>query len=92
MTEAKLSAVPAPAVGVETEVVDGEVLLYHPRHTRAVYLNATAAVVWGLCDGSRPVGEIVRILAESYPDAMSLTDDVLSTVDQLRESGVLVVA
>jgi hypothetical protein len=92
MMEERLSAVPRPAADVEMEVVEGELLLYHPRQTRAVYLNATAALVWGLCDGSRSLGEIVRVIGESYPDASSLTDDVLSTVEQLRESGVLVIA
>jgi pyrroloquinoline quinone biosynthesis protein D len=80
-----------PATDVEVEIVDGEVLLYHPQQTRAVYLNPTAAVVWGLCDGSRSVREIIRLIGESYPDAGSLTDDVLATLNQLQESGVLVV-
>jgi len=87
-----LDLIPVPAVDVETELVDGEVLLYHPQQTRAVYLNPTAAVVWGLCDGSRPVREIIRVIVESYPDAdASLTDDVLGTLNQLQENGVLVV-
>ncbi len=83
--------IPVPVAGVEMEVVEGEVLLYHPQQTRAVYLNPTAAVVWGLCDGSRSIGDIIRVLGESYPDADSLTDDVLATLNQLQESGVLVV-
>jgi hypothetical protein len=90
---AEVDAVPIPVKGVEMEVVENEVLLYHPQQTRAVYLNPTAAVVWGLCDGSRSVREIIRILGESYPEALAtLTEDVLSTVNQLRESGVLVIA
>jgi hypothetical protein len=84
--------IPAPAADVEMEVVDGEVLLYHPQQTRAVYLNPTAAVVWGLCDGSRSVREIIRVVGEAYPDADSVTDDVLATLNQLQESGVLVVS
>ncbi len=86
-----IDRIPVPAAGVEMEVVEGEVLLYHPQQTRAVYLNPTAAVVWGLCDGSRSIGDIIRVLGESYPDADSLTDDVLATLNQLQESGVLVV-
>jgi hypothetical protein len=82
--------IPVPAADVEMEVVDGEVLLYHPQQTRAIYLNPTAAVVWGLCDGSRSVREIIRVIGESYPDAGSVTDDVLATLTRLRESGVLV--
>jgi len=83
--------VPAPAIGVEVEAVDGEILLYHPGQTRAVYLNPTAALVFGLCDGRRPVSEILRLIAEGYPEAgAGLIDDVLATLDQLRENGVLV--
>jgi hypothetical protein len=83
--------VPVRAADIEMEVVDGEVLLYHPQHARAVYLNPTAAVIWGLCDGCRSVREIIQVVGESYPDADSLADDVLATLNQLQESGVLVV-
>ena len=84
--------IPVPAADVEMEVVEGEVLLYHPQKTCAVYLNPTAAVVWGLCNGMRSVREIIRVIGESYPDAdANLTDDVLVTLNQLQESGVLVV-
>jgi hypothetical protein len=84
--------IPVPAADVAVEVVDGEVLLYHPQQSRAVYLNSTAAVVWGLCDGSRSVREIIRVIGEGYPDAgANLTEDVLVTINQLQESGVLVV-
>jgi len=83
--------VPRQVSGVETEIVGKEVLLYHPGQTRAVYLNPTAALIWGLCDGNRPVREIVRLIGESYPEAgNSLADEVLTTLKQLRENGVLV--
>lgn len=83
----------APAADVQMEVIDGEVLLYLPRHASAVYLNPTAAVVWGLCDGSRSVRAIIDLIKEDYPDAgADLSEDVLATLDQLQESGVLVVA
>jgi Coenzyme PQQ synthesis protein D (PqqD) len=85
--------IPVPTNNVETEVIDGEVLVYHPQQTRAVYLNPTAAVVWGLCDGNRSVREIIRTIDESYPDASaSLTEDVLVTLNQLQESGILVIS
>jgi hypothetical protein len=92
MTEVQdrnLDVVPNAVSGLEMEVVEGEVLLYHPQHARAVYLNPTAALVWGLCDGNRSVREIVRIIGESYPDASGLSEDVLKTLEQLRGNGVL---
>jgi Coenzyme PQQ synthesis protein D (PqqD) len=87
-----IDLIPKPTADVEMEVIEGEVLLYHPRQTRAVYLNPTAAVIWGLCDGNRPAREIIRVIGESYPEAVAtLTDDVLATLKELRESGVLVI-
>jgi Coenzyme PQQ synthesis protein D (PqqD) len=65
---AMIDLIPKPVADVEMEVIEGEVLLYHPRQTRVVYLNQTAALVWGLCDGNRSVGEIIRVIEESYPD------------------------
>jgi hypothetical protein len=86
-----LDDVPRPAADIATEILEGEVLLYHPGQTRAIYLNPSAAVIWGLCDGRRSVREIVRVVGESYPDAgAELAQDVSTVVRQLRESGVLV--
>ena len=87
-----LDQIPVRSADVAMEVVEGELLLYHPQKASSVYLNQTAALVWGLCDGARSVGEIVRVLGDSYPEAdASLTDEVLATLKQLQESGVLVV-
>lgn len=85
-----LEDVPVPAADIATEIVEGEVLLYHPAQTRAIYLNPSAALVWGLCDGRRSLREIVRVIGESYPEAgAELADDVKAVVRQLREGGVL---
>ena len=93
MTELEtiVDQIPMPISNVESEVIDGEVLLYQPQQTRAVYLNPTAAVIWSLCDGKRSVREIIRAIDESYPEAgADLKEDVLATLNQLKESGVLV--
>ena len=89
-----IDRIPAPLANLEIEIIDGEVLLYHPQQTRAVYLNPTAAVVWGLCDGSRTIREILRTIDESYPNdsGPDLTNDVLVTLNQLQESGILVIS
>jgi hypothetical protein len=83
--------VPRPAADLETDVIEGEVLLYEPQQTRAVYLSPTAALVFGLCDGRRSVREIIRVLSECYDGTASLSDDVLTTINELRESGVLAI-
>jgi hypothetical protein len=81
-----------PAADVQMEVIGDEVLLYLPQHASAVYLSPTAAFVWALCDGSRSARVIIDLIKEDYPDAgANLSEDVLATLDQLQESGVLVV-
>jgi hypothetical protein len=85
-----IDLVPKPVANVATEVVAGEVLLYEPRQN---YLNPTAALVFGLCDGNRSVRDIARIITECYPDeAASVSDDVFATIKGLQESGILVLA
>ena len=82
--------VPVPVADVKAEAIEGELLLYHARHTRAIYLNPTAAVIWSLCDGHRRVGDIIQLIGESYPESKdSLTEEVFATLAQLRDNGVL---
>jgi len=83
--------IPAPADHVETELVDNEVLLYHPRQTTAVYLNPAAAMVWGLCDGARTVADIIALLQDSYPDAgATMVEDVEHAIESLHKDGMIV--
>jgi hypothetical protein len=86
-----IDLIPKPVSDVATEIVAEEVLLYHPQNTRAIYLNSTAAIIWGLCDGIRSVREIVRLIGESYPESDSTAKDVLVTLNELQENGVLVI-
>ncbi|MGA2129606.1 MAG: pyrroloquinoline quinone biosynthesis peptide chaperone PqqD [Xanthobacteraceae bacterium] len=85
-----LNSVPIQEARIATEIVDGEVLLYHPQRAAAIYLNQSAGLVWGLCDGNRSVAEIVCLLAEHYPDAGGhLEADVCETIESLRRQGAL---
>jgi tetratricopeptide (TPR) repeat protein len=83
--------VPKPAADIVMEMIEGELLLYHPQQACAVYLSPTAAVIWGLCDGKRSTREIIQLIGDSYPvAAATVTDDVLITLNELQDSGVLV--
>jgi predicted DNA-binding protein (MmcQ/YjbR family) len=93
MTEAKTAMtdlVLMPVADIKVESIDGELLLYHPRQTKAIYLNPTAAIIWSLCDGQRRVGEIIQLIADSYPESKdNLAEEVFTTLQQLRDNGVL---
>jgi coenzyme PQQ biosynthesis protein PqqD len=90
-THATRDRIPVRVDHVETEVVDSEVLLYHPQRTTAVYLNPAAGLVWGLCDGARSVADIIAVLVESYPDAeAAIAEDVREAVESLQKDGMIV--
>lgn len=82
--------IPVPRQNVESEVVEGEVLLYHPQQTQALYLNASAAVIWGLCDGVRTIDDMVALLEEAFPAAKEMVAaDVRKTIAYLQDGGVI---
>jgi coenzyme PQQ synthesis protein D (PqqD) len=84
MSNVDSTAIPFRSKDVREEQIDGELLLYLPHATRAIYLNASAAVIWGLCDGKRSLDEMTSIVADSYPDAgADLKHEVQDTVRQL---------
>ncbi len=90
MDEARLLDIPQRVAGVREDQVEGELLVYLPEATRAVFLNGPAATIWGLCDGSRTLASMVELLAESYPEAAdNLGADVVETIDQLRAAGII---
>ena len=72
------------------EVLDGEILLYHPSHTRIFYCNQTSALIWQLCDGKRTGQEITSLLVEAYPDAeTTISTEVDVTLQQFGDQGVI---
>lgn len=72
------------------ERLDENVLLYHPRLTKTIQLNQTAAIVWDLCDGQRSVQEIAEILGLVFPDAAAeIREDVDTTLQRFADEGAI---
>ena len=55
----------------------------------AVRLNATAAAVLELCDGSRSIEEIAGVLSARF-DGADVGDDVRELVEAMAQKGVVV--
>lgn len=73
------------------EKFDNEILLYSVLDTRAVYLNDTAALVYGMCGSGRSVGEIITLLTEAYPEQKdSIRGDVTTVLARLFENEALI--
>jgi hypothetical protein len=86
-------SIPTRVANVKEEVIEGELLLYHSAQTKALYLNPSAATIWGLCNGQRTLKEIVDLIAESYPDSRpTVAEDVLMTLESLERDRVLAFA
>ncbi len=86
-----LDQIPRTADGFELEEIDGEILLYSPSSTRSVYLNATASLIWRLCDGSVSVGDIVHQLEDAFPEARdNIAGDVTRSIRLFVDNGAMV--
>lgn len=82
--------VPKPKADYRLEELDGEMLLYHPAETKTIYLNETASLIWSLCDGTRTVADIAKLLEESFPETGAhVIDDVAATIDRFADDGAV---
>jgi len=73
------------------EEMQEEALLYKLGEHKAIYLNASAAAIWRLCDGNRAANDIIDLLREKYPTSdASLQEDVAEAVDFLVREGALI--
>jgi hypothetical protein len=72
------------------EMIDNELLLFHPAQAQILYCNETASLIWQLCDGQRTVQEITALLAASFPEtADTIANDVETTLRQFLQHGVI---
>ena len=75
--------------GYLLERMDGEVTVYHPTLTTAVYLNETGALIWELCDGDRTISDIIELLSQQYPESgVQIETDVKDLIAQLIERNI----
>jgi hypothetical protein len=80
---------PRRAAGVElSEVTDG-FLVYQPERDRVHYLNATAALLLEICDGSLAASDLPPFLAAAFSLAEPPRDEVASCLATLLAEGLL---
>mgnify|MGYP001488311607 CR=1 FL=1 len=72
-----------------TEIEEtGEAVLFTPAEQRAVVVNATAAIVWLLCNGERDAAALTAELTTATGRAVPV-DDIRRIIDHLIAEGVL---
>lgn len=68
-----------------------EILLYSVIGARAIYLNDTAFLLYRACGAGQSTGEIIAQLEAAYPEQQAtIRDEVITALNQLVESGVLI--
>jgi len=82
---------PVQKEGVDARKVGDEWLLYDAQDGSIHVVNATAARVWGLCDGAHSVAEMEQALRDAYADAQGspVGDHVEAVVKQFSDLGII---
>jgi PqqD family protein of HPr-rel-A system len=83
-------AVPVAAAQVTAVGLDDDLVLYDARTTQAHVLNASAARIWQLCDGSRTLAVVIQELSTAYGIEYAQAEaDVNELVASLQSAGLL---
>ncbi len=70
--------------------LDDELVLYNLRTDQVHVLNATAAAIWELCDGSLSVREIAAVLADACQVPLARVEpDVQNMLAEFHQAGLI---
>jgi hypothetical protein len=80
---------PFVSEGLDVHETKDGLIVYDLERNRVHYLNATAAVVFTLCDGDRATRAIADLVREAYDLDQAPIADVEGCLTQLRHEGLL---
>ena len=80
---------PKIAGDLEVDEVDDGLVVFQERTERVHHLNATAAVVFQLCDGRRDRAEIAAIVGDLFGLDHEPAGEVQSCIDRLAQEGLV---
>jgi len=80
---------PAVVDGLEVNEVKDGLVVYDADGDRVHYLNATAAVVFTLCDGTKDAAEIAGLVAQAFELDEPPRTEVDECLTQLRGEGLV---
>lgn len=70
----------------QAELFDGEALLFNQAGSTVIHCNATALIIWELCNGTRSIDDMVQLLGAAYSDnTYNFHKDVSTTLLQLSD-------
>lgn len=86
-----MSARLEPSRGVAFREIQGQVAIVHVAEARLITLNALGSRIWSILDGSRPLHEVVDLVAQDVPgvERSQIEQDVVSFVSTLLDRALL---
>jgi|DewCreStandDraft_2_1066082.scaffolds.fasta_scaffold00296_2 PqqD family protein of HPr-rel-A system len=88
--EANGRARPRRVADVTASDLDDELVLYNLRTDQVHVLNATAAAIWELCDGSLTADEIAAVLADACSVPLArVQPDVQNMLAEFHQAGLI---
>jgi hypothetical protein len=84
-----IEANPRRAESLEVNEAEDGLVVYDPDRDMVHHLNPSASVIFELCDGTRDVEAIARILAEAYSLDAPPTDDAFAGLRELVDRGLV---
>jgi hypothetical protein len=88
-SRAMSGARPRMVAGLEVNEADDGLVVYDPATDMVHHLNASASLIFELCDGSRDPDAIARILGEAYGLSTPPSDEALAGLRDLDERGLI---
>jgi len=80
---------PTRTTGLDVHEVEDGLVVYDTTADRVHYLNATASLVFAVCDGSKTADAIVGLVASAWDLESPPSEQVRECLDQLRGEGVV---
>jgi hypothetical protein len=80
---------PTRAEGLDVHDVEDGLVVYDTKTSRVHYLNATATLVFELCDGTHPAESLAKLVAAAWSLPDPPTEQVQACIAELRAEGVI---
>jgi coenzyme PQQ biosynthesis protein PqqD len=86
----KIDSRPTRRADVLTQETSDALVLLDPQGGAYFSLNDVGSRVWGLCDGTRSVADLVSVLADEFDaPTEAIRDDVLELLEELASEGLV---
>ena len=82
---------PTQQAGLSEQRIGDELYVYGENGETLIVLNATATLIWSLCDGTHPETAMLDLLRDLYPDIKPsvLRSDLEDCLRGFREKGMI---